>query len=148
MPDGEARYWQPKTRRNRAIPISSALRAFLDNYITPAPGITPASPANDMGLYFPSPQDTLYDPDNFSSDLARAQKDTGLPRGWSCLDFRHTFGSHLTQRGVSLYKISTLMGNSPEICRRHYAALVPEALTAEVEFSQPGATVPALQIAS
>lgn len=30
-------------------------------------------------------------------------------------------------KGESLYKISALMGNSPEICRRHYAALVPEA---------------------
>jgi hypothetical protein len=45
-----------------------------------------------------------------------------------------TFGSQLAQNGVSLYKISTLMGNSPEICRRHYAALVPETMAAEVEF--------------
>jgi hypothetical protein len=26
------------------------------------------------------------------------------------------------------------MGNSPEICRRHYAALVPEAQAVTVEF--------------
>ena len=31
-------------------------------------------------------------------------------------------------------KIATLIGNSPEICRRHYAALIPEGLAAEVEF--------------
>jgi len=37
-------------------------------------------------------------------------------------------------KGESLYKISALMGNSPEICRRHYAALAPESLTATVEF--------------
>ena len=37
-------------------------------------------------------------------------------------------------KGVSLYKIATLMGNSPEICRRHYAALVPEAMGDAVEF--------------
>lgn len=48
--------------------------------------------------------------------------------------FRHTFGSHLAQHGVSLYKISTLMGNSPEICRRHYASLCPEKIVAEVDF--------------
>ena len=35
---------------------------------------------------------------------------------------------------MSLYKIATLMGKSPEICRRHYAALIPEAMTADVEF--------------
>jgi hypothetical protein len=50
------------------------------------------------------------------------------------LDYRHTFGSHLAQKGESLYKIATLMGNSPEICRRHYAALVPEAMHDVVEF--------------
>jgi len=44
------------------------------------------------------------------------------------LDFRHTFGSPLAMAGISLYKISALMGNSQEICRKHYAALIPEAL--------------------
>jgi hypothetical protein len=37
-------------------------------------------------------------------------------------------------KGESLYKIATLMGNSPEICRRHYAAILPEALTSTVDF--------------
>jgi hypothetical protein len=37
-------------------------------------------------------------------------------------------------KGESLYKISSLMGNSPEICRLHYAALLPEALSDTVEF--------------
>jgi hypothetical protein len=37
-------------------------------------------------------------------------------------------------KGESLYKISNLMGNSPEICRRHYAALVPDSLVDSVEF--------------
>jgi len=39
-------------------------------------------------------------------------------------------------KGESLYKISTLMGNSPEICRRHYAALMPDSLTDSVEFAK------------
>jgi len=38
-------------------------------------------------------------------------------------------------KGISLYKISALMGNSPEICRRHYAALIPETLADSVEFT-------------
>jgi hypothetical protein len=37
-------------------------------------------------------------------------------------------------KGESRYKISKLMGNSPEICRRHYAALILEAMTDCVEF--------------
>lgn len=51
------------------------------------------------------------------------------------MDFRHTFGSHLAMKGESLYKISKLMGNSPEICRKHYAALIPEEMADVVEFS-------------
>ncbi len=68
-----------------------------------------------------------------SSDLARINRKAGLK--WTCLDFRHTFDSMLAMKGESLYKISTLMGNSPEICRRHYAALVPETMTDCVDFS-------------
>lgn len=37
-------------------------------------------------------------------------------------------------KGESLYKISTLMGNSPEICQRHYAALLTDSLAQSVEF--------------
>jgi integrase len=82
--------------------------------------------------FFPSPQGKRYDPDNFSRDLRNANKKAGLQ--WTCLDFRHTFGSQLAMKGGSLYKISALMGNSPEICRRHYAALIPETMTDSVEF--------------
>jgi ribosomal protein L40E len=56
---------------------------------------------------------------------------------WACLDFRHTFGSQLAMKGENLYKISAIMGNSPEICRRHYAALAPESLMESVEFVAP-----------
>ncbi|HUW30336.1 MAG TPA: hypothetical protein VM223_01855, partial [Planctomycetota bacterium] len=67
--------------------------------------------------------------------LRAVNREHGLD--WSCLDFRHTFGSHLAQKGESLYKIAELMGNSPEICRRHYAALVPEKMYDAVEFGKP-----------
>lgn len=43
--------------------------------------------------------------------------------GWNA--FRHTFGSLLAQAGVSLDKISAWMGNTPEVCRRHYAQFIP-----------------------
>jgi len=60
---------------------------------------------------------------------------------WSCLDFRHTFGSQLAQKGESLYKILELMGNSPEICRKHYAALIPERMRDVVEFDEKKCSV-------
>ncbi len=127
-----SRSWQPKTKRNRAVPISRALREVLDNY-------TPR--ASEERWYFPSPEGKWWDPDNFSADLREANRDAGLQ--WSSLDYRHTFGSQLAQKGVSLYKISTLMGNSPEICRRHYAALVPETMAEEVEFGASGNNIAA-----
>lgn len=115
--------WQPKTRRNRAVPISRDLRGYLDRY---------AVPKSDAGWFFPSPLAQWWDPDNFSADLRLANREAGL--GWACLDFRHTFGSLLAQKGVSLYKISILMGNSPEVCKRHYASVLPHSLISEVEF--------------
>jgi len=119
--DGES--WQPKTKINRAVPVSRTLHDYLDNY---ARRITPGR------WLFPSPDGKRWDPDNFSRDL-RAANGTAL--SWGCLDYRHTFGSQLAMKGESLYKISRLMGNSPEICRRHYAALVAEEMTESVEFA-------------
>ena len=36
----------------------------------------------------------------------------------------------------SLYKVSELMGNSPDICRRHYALLIPERMHDVVDFGR------------
>jgi integrase len=119
---GELR-WQPKTKVNRAVPISRSLRPYLDRYVVPA---------SDARWLFPSPLGRRWDADNFSTDLRAANAVAGLP--WACLDYRHTFGSQLARGGVSLFKISALLGNSPEICRRHYAALVPAEMSADVEF--------------
>jgi integrase len=97
--------WQPKTKRNRVVPIRDALYAILSEYTPPGGG----------PWFLPSPTGKRWDPDNFSQDLRAINETVGSD--WSCLDFRHTFGSHLAQKGVSRYKIATLMGNSPEICR-------------------------------
>jgi integrase len=119
--------WQPKTRVNRAVPISEALHTYLRDYQAP---IVPGH------WYFPSPQGKRWDADNFSQRLREVNRALKLP--WGCLDYRHTFGSHLAMKGESLYKIATLMGNSPEICRRHYATLLPESLQESVEFHPEG----------
>ena len=116
-------FWQPKTKRNRVVPISEALFKILKDY----------TPASKCTWLFPSPTGKRWDPDNFSQDLRKINNANNLK--WSCLVFRHTFGSHLAQKGESLYKISKLMGNSPDICRRHYAALIPEEMADVVEFS-------------
>lgn len=116
-------FWQPKTGVNRVVPIGSDLRGYLAAYVPPT----------SAGRWmFPSPTGKHWDPDNLSQDIRAANGAVGLP--WGCLDFRHTFGSQLASAGRSLHQIAKFMGNSPEICRRHYAALVPEEMHAVVEF--------------
>ena len=122
--------WHPKTGRNRRVPISTALDGYLRKCERTAEGI----------WFFPSPTGKRWDPDNFSQDLREINRAHGLL--WSCLDFRHTFGSHLAIKGESLYKISELLGNSPDVCRKHYAALIPEQMRDTVEFEPRLRVVP------
>ena len=123
----DGRSWKPKTGKDRVVPIGRYLNTILNDYVTKR--------KKKKGPWFaPGPERGFWDSDNFSRDLAALNSKAGL--SWSCLDFRHTFGSQLAQRGVTLYKISEMMGNSPEICRRHYAALCPEAMHADVEFNK------------
>jgi len=126
----DGKFWQPKTKRNRVVPISLALAEILSRY----------TPKRQGPWYFPSSRGLRWDLDNFSQELREINREAGLE--WSCLDFRHTFGSHLAQNGTSLYKIAELMGNSPEICKRHYAALCPEKMHDVVEFEQQPGTTP------
>ncbi len=133
-------YWQPKNRKNRVIPISNSLLKYLENY----------EPNTSSPWFFPSPSGLQWDTENFSRAIRNVNRLTELvwtendPHAgkkagatWSCNDFRHTFGSQLAMRGHSLYKISELMGNSPEVCRKHYAHLMPESLRECVEFDKP-----------
>ena len=87
---------------------------------------------------FPSPGGKRWDPDNLSARFRLLVRRAGL--SWTFLDLRHTFGSQLAKNDVSLIKIAQLMGNSPGICRKHYAALIPEKMHDVVEFSRPDPT--------
>jgi len=115
--------WQPKTQRNRAVPISQDLMTYLRHY-------NPPPTSGDW--FFPGPHGKRWDSDNFSTDLRTANLNAGLQ--WTCLHYRHTFGSQLAQRGMSLYQISYFLGNSPEICRRHYATLVAPDRPIDISF--------------
>jgi integrase len=114
------------------VPIYLALEMVLRAY----------KPDGRSGKCFLSPQKCRYNENNASRHLSEIQKAVDKEKGWKklpwmWLDFRHTFGSQLAQKGESLYKVSKLMGNSPEICRRHYAALIPEEMRDTVEFDHP-----------
>ncbi|MFG0317552.1 MAG: tyrosine-type recombinase/integrase [Planctomycetota bacterium JB042] len=112
--------WTPKTKRNRIVPISSRLAPVLE-----------ALPRSTEWV-FPSPKGAQWNGDNLGHRWRKVLNATG--RAWTMLDLRHTFGTQLVMKGVSLAKVAALMGNSPEICRRHYAHVSTEDLHADVEF--------------
>ncbi len=57
-----------------------------------------------------------------------AQLEKPIPKsriGWNII--RHTFGTLLAQSGgVTIDTISEIMGNSPQVCRRHYINFIPK----------------------
>ncbi|MGE3175256.1 MAG: tyrosine-type recombinase/integrase [Planctomycetota bacterium] len=81
---------------------------------------------------FPSPEGKRWDPDNLSRHFRGVMQRARL--SWNLLELRHTFGSQLASKGVSLLKIARLMGNSPAIASKHYINLVPEEMASDVEF--------------
>ncbi len=121
----EGERWQPKTKRDRRVPVSGRLREALRAW-------RDAGQRTGISWLFPSPEGCRWDPDNLSHRLRSLLERAGLP--WNFLDLRHTFGSQLARKGVSLLKIARLMGNSPVIASKHYINLVPEEMAADVEF--------------
>lgn len=118
----KGRHWQPKTARNRVVPISAKLAPVLES-------------APRAALWaFPSPQGKRWHPDNLTSRWRRFTVAASLP-DWTLLDLRHTFATHLIRKPeVSFAKLAALMGNSPEICRRHYAHVATEDMHGDVDF--------------
>ena len=55
---------------------------------------------------------------------------------------KHTFDTQLAMAGRDERTVAELMGNSPAIVRRHYAAWLPEAHPEVVEFDHPGGPAP------
>ena len=116
--------WLPKTRKNRIVPVHR-------------PRLLPALERRQGSLnghlwLFPSPKGCRWNPDNLTHRFRKIMKAANLQ--WTLLDLRHTYGSLLAQRGLSDFEIAILMGNSPEIVRKHYARLRPETMHERVEF--------------
>lgn len=110
-----------KTKRLRRIPINGKLMEIL-LAVPEKERFGPVAPSPQREAGFSSRGHSLIEL------LRRKAKKEGEPLpekkiGWNV--FRHTFGSHLAQEGVTLDKITAWMGNTPEVCRRHYAQFVP-----------------------
>ena len=111
-----------KTKNQRQVPLSEKLRRKLDEY---------------RRKYNPDPKDRivpwpekLYSWQSATKDLLLVHWEKACPeiprhkRGWNV--FRHTFASRHAQHGLSIDVIAAWLGDSPKICREHYARYVPE----------------------
>lgn len=143
-----------KTGKSRTIPLNATLEALLLNVPeTKRRGYVVAMPENVDRLWrmdnliraiqkakkdamlgkwaIPRPAPSRskdYKARKAAWEMEKRKRDAELTAalariGWN--SFRHTFGSLLAQAGVSLDKISAWMGNTPEVCRRHYAQFIP-----------------------
>ncbi len=107
--------WQPKGGKSRHIPIADDLKKHLQTL------------PHKAGFLFERDQYALW---VISSYFKKIIRKAGL-RG-SLHALRHTFGSHLVQRGVPLAVVKELMGHSDISTTMIYAHLAPENLVSAI----------------
>lgn len=110
-----------KTKKSRTLDLSSKLRGMLN--------LVPVG--QRQGFVVPEIEGIRSRRDR-AQTLTRqlrklmAQETNPIPEeriSWNA--WRHTFASLLVQEGVGLDQVSEWMGNTPEVCRRHYAQFIP-----------------------
>jgi len=114
--------FKTKTGASRVIPISDKLMEVIEGMEGERSGWVFKSPRTG-GPYFE---------DAVGRRLKRYVKKAGLDPSLSLHNLRHTFASHLVQKGVSLYIVAKLMGHSSTRVTEIYSHLVPNELTSVV----------------
>lgn len=115
--------WKPKTKRSvRIVPMAPALAEYAANHATKyasqawmCPGHSePSEPLNDL---------------TFRQQFKKVVLRAGLPygrddaQGVTFHTLRHTFASHAVMRGVDLYTVAQLLGDSLKTIEETYAHL-------------------------
>jgi integrase len=130
--EGKSR-WQPKYGKNREVPISTALRPYVERHLVTLPRGAPyLFPSTGSG-----PQ---LGPQTLHAIVRRVVADAGLepgrkhPEGITFHTLRHTFASWLVMAGADLLTISRLMGHkSIKQVQVIYGHLSPQHLAGTVE---------------
>ena len=72
-------------------------------------------------------------PDRITKKIKQYMINAGIPEG-NVQALRRTFGSHLVQNGVDLFRVSKLLGHSSiEVTEKYYASLLPDHLQEAVD---------------
>jgi integrase len=117
--------WTPKDKERRVVPIAGDLRPLLERHL--------ARYASEAWVV-PSPL-TVERPltkHGFTKHWQRVVTDAELVYGRRPKDgvvyhtLRHTFASWLVMRGVDLYTIAQLLGNSLAMVEKTYSHLAPD----------------------
>ena len=111
--EGRRHQWFPKARRERTIPLHKKLRPILHS-----------QPRRGRFVFTSRRGGPVLS--TLRPMIQRFQEQTGW-RVYPHL-LRHTFASHLVQRGVSLYVVGELLGHSGPEITKIYAHLVPKQL--------------------
>ena len=108
----------PKDAEERAIPLRKRLREALEGY-----GVGPGS-----GCYLVEPEKFLRGKNRYRYEWRKEFVEVAAAAGLAELTphvLRHTFASHLAQRGVSLYKVARWLGHADVRTTQIYAHLAP-----------------------
>ena len=118
----------PKGRSNRSVPV---MQWVVDDLTLPATsdpcGVTHREGRCSGPLLFASSREAALNNRNFSQRVwAPALKEAGLEKlGATLHDLRHTYASWLIQAGVSIERISMLLGHGSTSTTEIYAHLAP-----------------------
>ena len=111
----ETRFWQPKDKEAREIPMAPRLLQFPKKW--PIEGSFVLKPKKDV---FPEAPKYRYNPE---VSFRKHAVSCGVP--WLTYhDMRHSFGAHLLQRGATIADVADLLGDDVIVTERHYAGLM------------------------
>lgn len=124
--------WRPKYGKNREVPISDALRPYVERHLATQAGRDYLFPGREEGV----PRSLR----NLEEHFARIVADAGLepgrehPQGVTLHTLRHTFASWLVMAGADLLTVSRLLGHATiKQVQETYAHLSPGHLKATVD---------------
>ena len=108
-----------KTGKKRDVPLSTLLKAKLQPLRKKSGKIVPWPDTYGGWLSASRKLVEIYLP----RDLPAIKEKHPEKFGWNA--FRHTFASRHAQAGMSLDVIAAWLGDSPKVCKEHYARYVP-----------------------